>query len=165
VTNGTFPERIAKWKTLPTQLYVSMVAPNEEVYQKFIRPKTKNLWKKYLKMLKIMPELGKRTRTVLRMTLVKGHNDQDLEGYAKQIKIAKPHYVEVKSMVYVGGARSTERGLSLDNMLKNDDIFQIAKKLSEKTGYKISDIHEPSRVVLLVRDEEAEKNRILQIDD
>jgi tRNA wybutosine-synthesizing protein 1 len=51
VTNGTLPEAVAKWKTLPTQFYVSMVAPNEEVYQKFIRPSTPGLWKKYKKTL------------------------------------------------------------------------------------------------------------------
>ena len=161
VTNGTFPERIAGWKTLPTQLYVSMVAPNEEVYKKYIRPAQIGLWKKYWKTLELMPELGKRCRTVLRMTLVRGVNDADLEGYAKQVKTAKPHYVEVKSMVFVGGARNPERGLSLGSMLEMDEVEAFAKKLAEMTGYRLADAHLPSRVVLLCKDVETEKNRKL----
>ena len=159
VTNGTFPEKVAKWKALPTQFYVSMVAPNEEVYRKFIRPSTQGLWKKYMKTLEMMPEIGKRTRTVLRMTLARGVNDGDLEGYAKQIKIAQPHYVEVKSMVFVGGARQPDRGLALESMLGMEEVEAIARKLAEATGYRFTDTHAPSRVALLCRDGETEKGR------
>lgn len=159
VTNGTLPEMVAKWKTLPTQFYVSMVAPNEEVYQKFIRPSSIGLWKKYWKMLGMMPEIGRKTRTVLRMTLCRGVNDCGLEGYAKQVQLASPHYIEVKSMVFVGGARSPERGLSLGSMLRMEEIEGIAKRLAGMTGYRVSDKHAPSRVVLLCRDGKAEAGR------
>jgi tRNA wybutosine-synthesizing protein 1 len=164
VTNGTFPERIAKWKVLPTQLYVSMVAPNEEVYRSAIRPISPSLWKKYLRMLELMPSLGKRTRTVLRMTLTRGVNDSDLDGYASQIALAQPHYVEVKSMVFVGGARIKERGLSQKSMLEMDEVEAFAAKLAGKTGYIVSEKHVPSRVVLLCKDKEAEKNRIIRFE-
>jgi tRNA wybutosine-synthesizing protein 1 len=159
VTNGTFPERLETMKTLPTQLYVSMVAPNEKVYRKSIRPASVALWKKYEKTISLLPELGKRCRTVLRMTIARGVNDGDLEGYAAQIKMARPHYVEVKSMVYVGGAREPARGLSIESMLKTDEVEKIAKELAGLTGYLVSDRHGPSRVVLLCRDSDAEKNR------
>ena len=161
VTNGTFPERVEKWKTFPTQFYVSMVAPNEGVYKKAIRPVSPGLWKKYLRMLELMPHVGKKTRTVLRMTLTRGTNDSDLKGYAAQIKIAQPHYVEVKSMVFVGGARMEGRGLSLGSMLAMDEVGGIAKKLAEMTDYIMSDGHAPSRVVLLCRDREAEAKRMI----
>jgi len=161
VTNGTLPEAVAKWKVLPTQFYVSMVAPNEEVYKKFIRPSTPGLWKKYLKTLGMMPDIGKKTRTVLRMTIARGVNDCDLEGYAAQIKLAQPHYVEVKSMVFVGGARSPERGLALESMLSMDEINDIAGKRSSMAGYCLSDFHSPSRVALLCRDAAVEKNRMI----
>ncbi|MFA6489722.1 MAG: 4-demethylwyosine synthase TYW1 [Candidatus Micrarchaeia archaeon] len=162
VTNGTFPERVEKWKTLPTQFYVSMVAPNEQVYNSAIRPVSAGLWKKYLRMLELMPEIGKRTRTVLRMTIARGLNDSDLEGYAAQIRIAQPHYVEVKSMVFVGGARGKGRGLSAGDMLETDEIEKLAERLAKLSGYIVSDAHIPSRVVLLCRDREAEKNRMIQ---
>ena len=159
VTNGTLPEAVAKWKTLPTQLYVSMVAPNEDVYKRFIRPSTTGLWKKYQQTLGMMPKIGKRTRTVLRMTIARSVNDCDFEGYAAQVKLAQPHYVEVKSMVFVGGARAPERGLALESMLGMDEIRKIAKELARLTGYRVADEHAPSRVVLLCRDKETEKNK------
>jgi tRNA wybutosine-synthesizing protein 1 len=159
VTNGTLPEAVAKWKTLPTQFYVSMVAPNEQVYKKFIRPSNPGLWKKYQKTLGMMPKIGEKTRTVLRMTLARGVNDCDWEGYAAQIKLGQPHYVEVKSMVFVGGARSPDRGLALDSMLKMEEVEAIAGKLAKMTGYRATGAHAPSRVALLCRDEETEKNR------
>ena len=159
VTNGTLPEAVAKWKTLPTQFYVSMVAPNEKIYKKYIRPSTPGLWKKYQKTLSMMPEIGKKTRTVLRMTIARGVNDTDLEGYAVQIKLAQPHYVEVKSMVFVGGAREPARSLSLESMLSMTEIEGIARTLAHMTGYRFTDTHAPSRVALLCRDEKTEKNR------
>jgi tRNA wybutosine-synthesizing protein 1 len=159
VTNGTFPERIASWKTMPTQLYVSLVAPNEEVYRKFIRPASPNLWKKYMETLGMMPGLGKRTRTVLRMTITRGVNDSDLDGYAAQIKLAQPHFVEVKSMVFVGGARLEGRGLEKESMMEMEEMEKLAEELAGKTGYFVSDRHVPSRVVLLCRDRNAEKGR------
>jgi wyosine [tRNA(Phe)-imidazoG37] synthetase (radical SAM superfamily) len=136
-----------------------MVAPNEEVYRRFIRPVSQSSWKSYQESLMHMPGLGKRTRTVLRMTLARGENDSDLEGYARQILLAQPHYVEVKSMVYVGGARSPERGLSLNSMLKMDEIGAIAGKLARMTGYRFTDAHAPSRVALLCRDGKTEAER------
>ena len=159
VTNGTLPEAVANWKTLPTQFYVSMVAPNEKVYRQFIRPSTPGLWKKYLKILGMLPGIGKKTRTVLRMTIARGVNDCGFEGYAAQIKLAQPHYVEVKSMVFVGGAREPSRGLALESMLSVKEIDEIGHKLAGMTGYRFTDTHAPSRVALLCRDETAEKNR------
>ncbi|MEM4633589.1 MAG: 4-demethylwyosine synthase TYW1 [Candidatus Anstonellaceae archaeon] len=164
VTNGTFPERMESWEEMPTQLYVSMVAPNEKIYQQSIRPKEKGLWKKYLKGLEVLRKLGAKTRTVLRMTLCRGVNDCDLEGYASQIKTAMPHYVEVKSMVFVGGARKPERGLSLGSMLSIKEIEEIAEKLAKMTGYIVSEKHVPSRVVLLCKDKEAERNRLIKFE-
>ena len=161
VTNGTYPFMIEKWKTLPTQLYVSLVAPNKEVYLKAIRPQSPILWEQYMKTLGMLPELGKKTRTVLRMTLVRDVNTQPIEGYAQQILLAKPHYVEVKSMVFVGGAREKSRGLSLESMLKMEEIREYAKELAKLTGYSCAAEHVPSRIVLLCRNEKAMKGRII----
>ncbi len=165
VTNGTYPELIAKWETLPTQLYVSLVAPNKEVYLKAIKPISPILWEKYLRTLQMFPALGEKTRTVLRMTLTRNMNTEPMDGYVQQILLAKPHYVEVKSMVFVGGARNPSRGLSLDSMLSIEEIRECAKKLAKETGYLIAAEHIPSRIVLLCRDKEALKNRIIQFSE
>jgi tRNA wybutosine-synthesizing protein 1 len=165
VTNGTFPRLISKWKTLPTQFYVSLVAPNKEVYLRAIRPLSPNLWEEYTKTLQMMPELGKKTRTVLRMTLTRGINDAPMDGYAKQILMAQPHYVEVKSMVFVGGARNPSRGLSLNSMLSIDEIRTYAKRLADATGYIVCGEHIPSRIVLLCRDKKAQEARIINFEE
>jgi tRNA wybutosine-synthesizing protein 1 len=164
VTNGTYPHLIAKWKTLPTQFYVSLVAPNKEVYLRAIRPLSPNLWEQYWKTLQMMPELGKTTRTVLRMTITRGVNEEPISGYIEQIKLAQPHYVEVKSMVFVGGARNPSRNLSLSSMLSIDEMRSYAKKLADATGYIIAGEHAPSRIVLLCRDENAKKERIIKFN-
>lgn len=162
VTNGTLPERLQALKDLPTQLYISMDAPDEETFKKVCRPHLTNAWDKYLQSLDYMRSVKGKTRTVLRMTLIRGHNDNNLEGYAQQIKRAQPDYVEVKSFVYVGGARNPDRGLKLSDMLRMEEIREIAKRLSELTGYIITDEHVLSRVVLLCRDENAVKNRCIE---
>ena len=166
VTNGTLPHRLLELEKrvcLPTQLYISMDAPDEDSYKKTCRPIDDSMWQRYNDSLKIMNRLKGKTRTVLRMTLVRGYNTDNLEGYADQIKTAEPDYVEVKSFVYVGGARHKDRGLRLEDMLKMDEVREIARRLSELTGYKYTDEHELSRVVLLVRDTAAEEKRILRV--
>ncbi len=165
VTNGTIPEMLYRLRdedSLPTQLYLSMDAPDKESYLKTCRPHSEHLWEKYLESVRFLKEVKGKTRTVLRMTLVRDHNTDNLEGYADQIKQAEADYVEVKSFVYVGGARHENRGLSLNHMLLMDEVRDIARRLSDLTGYRYTDEHELSRVVLLVRDETAERNRILK---
>ena len=47
VSNGMFPEKLRK--ITPTQLYLSIFAPNEELYNKISRTKIKNAWKRLMK--------------------------------------------------------------------------------------------------------------------
>ncbi|MEM3555502.1 MAG: 4-demethylwyosine synthase TYW1 [Candidatus Micrarchaeia archaeon] len=159
VTNGTFPKMIEKLNPLPTQLYMSLEAPDEETYAKTCRPRNKEAWKGVNETLELFPSL--KTRKVLRLTLVNGLNMVNPEGYAKLIMKAQPDYVEPKSFVFVGGARYN-RGLSLNDMPKHEEIREFARKLSEETGYIISDERKDSRVVLLCRDRNAEKSRFIQ---
>jgi len=163
VTNGSLPDRLEKLNNLPTQLYISMDAPDEQTFISVCRPHVKeNAWDNFMRTLGFLNQIKHKTRTVLRMTLVRGHNTHNLEGYAVQIKRAEPHYVEVKSFVYVGGARDPERGLKLSDMLSMEEIRTIAHKLAKLTGYIITDEHVPSRVVLLCRDEQTKQQRFIQ---
>jgi tRNA wybutosine-synthesizing protein 1 len=157
VSNGTVPERIVGLKTLPTQLYMSMISPNERVYRKTARPLIKDGWERIQRTLSLFPSIN--TRKVLRMTLVKGLNMLDV--YAKQVEIASPHFVEVKSFMFVGGAREEERGLKLGDMPSHEEIRRFAQSLAERTGYLVTDEHVPGRVVLLCRDGNAQKTRFL----
>lgn len=155
VTNGMLPEVLAKIEP-PTQLYVSLDAPNEQIYKKIDRPVTGS-WKKLMKTLKLMPKLGKKTRTVLRLTLVRGINMQDAEGYAKLIKIAKPKFVEVKAYMAVGFSR---KRLSYNDMPLHSEIREFTKQISRHSRYKIVDEKKNSRVILMMTRDR--KDRIMK---
>ncbi|MFH0962143.1 MAG: 4-demethylwyosine synthase TYW1 [archaeon] len=157
VTNGTRPEALAKLKPLPTQLYVTLPAPDEKSYRRTCAPVEKGLWKKLLKTLSILPKL--RTRKVLRLTLVRGLNFNSPEKYAELIRLARPHYVEVKSYVNVG--YSTRR-LSRARMLAHEEIREFAGKIAQASDYLVTDEFPDSRVVLLCRDAKARDERIIR---
>jgi tRNA wybutosine-synthesizing protein 1 len=73
VTNGTLPKVIEKLDTLPTQLYVSVDAPNKEVFDEICRPKwNAAAWDKFEETIDLLPSLD--TRIVCRHTLIKGKN-------------------------------------------------------------------------------------------
>ena len=162
VTNGTFPdalEKLEKQNALPNQLYVSFDASNQKVYEKTCRPHKEGLWKKYLETLDFLKKIKGKTRTVLRMTVVRDYNFLDVEGDAVLVKRAQPDYVEVKSFVFVGGARNPKRNLKLEYMLTIEEIEEFTKKLEKLTGYKYTDKHVLSRVTLLCRDTTALNKR------
>jgi tRNA wybutosine-synthesizing protein 1 len=55
VTNGLQPEAIKEMQrksALPTQLYVSMLYPNEKLFRKITQNKAKDSWKKYKETLR-----------------------------------------------------------------------------------------------------------------
>ncbi len=163
VTNGTMANALKNLAVLPTQLYVSVQAPNKEVYGKTVRPKNLNAtWDNFINFLQVFSM--KNTRRVFRLTLVKGLNMTDAEGYAELIKIGKPHYVEVKGFVFVGGARNPKRGLEYTQMPRKQEIIDFANGIARECGYFIADYHGSSNVALLCHDEEAAKNRLIRFE-
>lgn len=154
VTNGLYPEKIKelfKKKQLPTQLYISVNAPNENIYKKIHRSSMRNAWKKLNKSLKFFPKLRGKTRTVFRMNLIKNlnMNPEHIKEYAELIGKAKPLFVEVKGYMSVGFAR--ER-LGYERMPSYDEMKNFVEKLSTATGLKILDSHEHSRVWVMGRE-------------
>ncbi|ODS42387.1 MAG: tRNA-modifying enzyme [Candidatus Altiarchaeales archaeon IMC4] len=144
VTNGTLPGRLSKMENLPTQLYLSVDAPNEEIYRKLCNPLDSACWGKLNETMDLFPSLG--TRRVIRMTMVKGWNMVEPQGYAKIIGRAQPDFVEVKAYMFVGASR--ER-LTLENMPSNDEVMDFAQRVAEESGYDVKDEKRDSRVVLL----------------
>ena len=142
VTNGMFPDKIKD--LTPTQLYVSLDAPNEEIYNKIDKPIFKDAWKRLNQTLEILSTI--KTKTVLRLTLVKGINMCNIEEYAELIKKASPTYVEVKSYMYVG---SSQKRLDIENMPYHDEVKEFSEKLAKASGLKVINEKEESRVVLL----------------
>ncbi|MCL5413308.1 MAG: 4-demethylwyosine synthase TYW1, partial [Candidatus Marsarchaeota archaeon] len=162
VTNGTMANALRNLKSLPTQLYVSVQAPNREIYGKVTRPKTLNAWERFQEFLGIFSGLD--TRRVFRLTLVKGINMVDTRGYAELIRKGKPHYVEVKGFAYVGGARNKARKLSYAQMPSEEEIMDFAREMASESGYVLTDYHESSNIALLCSDEDAAGRRIINFE-
>ncbi len=161
VTNGTMVNALMALKVMPTQLYVSVQAPNKEIYGKITRAKNLSAtWDNFLRFLDIFS--GMDTRRTFRLTLVEKSNMEDSEGYAQLIRRGKPHYVEVKGFVYVGGARNEKRGLSYERMPRKDSVLGFAKEIADKSGYIVADYHESSNVALLCADQSSAKARIIK---
>jgi len=104
----------------------------------------KNAWKRFNKSLKLMRHA--KTRKVARITLIKGINDTDFEGWASLIEKYNPHFVEVKAFMLLGYSRQR---LTIKNMPTHEEVKEFAKKLSEYIDYDLVDEHVDSRVVLL----------------
>jgi tRNA wybutosine-synthesizing protein 1 len=146
VSNGTLPSTLARLKPEPTQLYVSVCAPDKETYAHVCRPQIPNAWEKLNETLTILPSFS--CPTVLRITSVYNLNMKNVKGYAASIKKANPTYVEVKAYVHVGFSRLR---LNFDSMPSHRDIRHFAIRIAEETGYDIIDESNDSRVVLLSR--------------
>jgi tRNA wybutosine-synthesizing protein 1 len=156
VTNGTMPEVLEELDPLPTQLYVSVVAPNKEVYKKLCNPLIRNGWEKLQETLELLPSLD--TRTVIRHTLVDGWNMDGYERqYAKLDEKANPWFIEPKGYVLVGSSRNR---MTIKNMPPHEKIKKFSKKLAEETGYELVEEKPDSRVTLLAKDKQKVRIRI-----
>ena len=146
VTNGNFPEVLERLDVEPTQLYISVSAPDKETHRKVSRPRLPDAWERVLRSLELMSSFS--CPTVMRITVVKGLNMHSPEIYAKLIDRANPTYVEVKAAMALG--YFTKR-LPVDAMPRHEEVKRFALQIAEHCGYKLIDEQLPSRVVLLSR--------------
>jgi len=141
VSNATNPEVLAGLQ--PTQLYLSLNAPDEEMYRRVCRP-TAALWPKILESLEIIKQ--HQCRSVIRMTLARGLNMERVEDYARLIAKGEPDFVEVKAYMHLG--RSRDR-LTREAMPQHFEILEFARTLGEAMGYDLEADVPLSRVALL----------------
>lgn len=155
VTNGSNPDVLKKVR--PTQCYISINAPEKDLYEQVCQPKDDD-WDDLLKSLEVMANMhGRRT---IRMTMIKGVNMVDPERYAELISLADPDFIEVKSYMHLGYSRMR---LGRENMASHPEIREFADEiLGFLDGYCIEDEAEISRVVLIAR-EDSSYNRILEV--
>jgi len=146
VTNGTLPRRLSQLSQEPTQLYISVCAPNEQVYNRVCRPLMPNGWANLNESLALMPSF--KCRTVIRITLVKGHNMNEIDDYARLVEKANPTYIEAKAYMHIGFSNLR---LGFDDMPQLSEVKAFAEQLAEKTGYNVVDESVDSRVLLLSR--------------
>ncbi len=146
VTNGTNPDVLEHLDPLPTQLYVSVVAPSKQVYKRLCAPLITDGWERLQKTLALLPSLS--TRTVIRHTLVDGWNmrDSDISLYATLDTKANPLFIEPKGYVFVGASR---KRLTIDQMPSHEKVKAFGLRLANQLGYTLLKESSDSRVVLL----------------
>ncbi|GAH47895.1 unnamed protein product, partial [marine sediment metagenome] len=118
VTNGTLPERLESLNSLPSQLYITLPAPNETVYKKVCRPMIKNGWSKISGTLDLVESLS--CRSLVRLTAVKNLNISEnyIKDYIKLIEKANPNFFEIK------GFTLQAKALMINERLKSDKTLQ-----------------------------------------
>ena len=149
VTNGQEPDMIQRLQAedaLPTQLYLSANAADYESFVKINQPRYKDSWERWNRTLDMLKHLD--TRTVLRVTLIRGYNDKNMTGrFGSMIRESSPHFVEVKSYMHIG--RSVNR-LEHANMLEMDEVREFAGAVSRQSGmFSVMDESFVSRIVVL----------------
>lgn len=145
VTNGTQPGVLQDLR--PTQLYLSLNAPNETLYGRICNPKG-DLWGKIQESLAALRDHP--SRTVVRMTLARGLNmgAEDIGGFARLLNKAEPDFVEVKAYMHLGKSRDR---LKRDSMPEHSEIVEFARALGASLGYDLAGEVPLSRVALLSR--------------
>ena len=146
VTNGQFPERLEMLDEKPTQLYLSLDAPNKEIYKRVDCPTLPDFWERIMKSVEILSSYE--GRKCVRLTMIKPYNTRNWEEYAKLIEKINPHFVEVKAYMFLGFSRYR---LKEDNMPYHHEIIEYASQLNEYLNYTWAGEDERSRVVLLSR--------------
>ena len=154
VTNAQFPEAIRTLRPV-TQLYVSVDAPNEADLVEVDRPLFGDAWDRLRASLVLLRE--KRQRTVARLTLVKGHNESDVAGYAGLVALGEPTLVEVKGVTFCG--KSDASDLTMENCPWHHEVVAFCEALAAALAanhpgapeYRIACSHKHSVSVLLAR--------------
>ena len=184
VTNGLNPnalKKLEKDKALPTQLTISMNAPNKKLYKLWHNSKKKNAWKLFNKSLEIMKKLKGKKRRAIRLTLVRpsdkisglykinNMSENLISQYSNLIKKAEPDFVHVKGFKSIGYSR---KRFDYDRQPFYEEVLDYAKKLMnelnknikfEKDKYKILGKENISCVVVLGKDKREMKIRKEQI--
>ena len=144
VTNGSVPKALESLDTLPTQLYVTVAAPNKEIFERLCVPQTSGAWEGLMNTLQLLPSLS--TRTVIRHTLVADWNLGWEEEYAKLDGPADPLFVEPKGYVFVGDSRTRMR---IDNMPSHAAVKEFSERLAKRLSMEVLMDREDSRVTVI----------------
>ena len=154
VTNGTMPNRLEgmiERRTEPTNLYLSLYGPDAETYRNVTYPMIPDVWQRVLISLRLMDRF-KHARTIVRLTLVKGHNMHNPVGYSKLVMEAPPDIIELKGYSWLG---ESKQRLPINAMPYQSEINEFAKEMAKATGYEFVAEDAVSRVAVLARNASA----------
>jgi tRNA wybutosine-synthesizing protein 1 len=149
VSNGTRPEVLRECD--PTQLYVSVDAPERATFDDVVGATEDDAWEKLVDTMDVLYEKAE-TRTVLRTTLVGGENMANPDWYAGFFERADPDFVELKAYMHVGDSRDR---LDREAMPDHDDVLAFARAVqAHLPEHTVLKDQPQSRVALLARDED-----------
>ncbi len=151
VTNGQQPEVISGL-TMPTQLYVTLAAPDENTLKHLCHPVHRDAWTRLNETQEILNSLT--GRTVNRLTMVSKRNMVDPRAYSRLILKGEPDFVEVKGYMYLGSSRGRMHPW---NAPSHAEIRSFSEKISSLTGYYLVDEQIESRVVLLSKKKQVDR--------
>jgi tRNA wybutosine-synthesizing protein 1 len=149
VTSGVLPSALGKMRehdAEPTQLYVSITAPDLGTYLKVNRPINENVWHNFRSTLREIEKCS--CTTVARITAIKCVNmdKEAIRHFTEMIRQSSFDYIEVKAYMHIG--KSTNRHTH-SNMPLLEEVEEFARNLAYSTGYRYKDLDSDSRVVLL----------------
>ncbi|QCS41795.1 4-demethylwyosine synthase TYW1 [Natrinema versiforme] len=125
VSNGTRPEMLRDCD--PTQLYVSVDAPERHTFDQVVGAMEDDAWANLLETMDVLAEKDE-TRTVLRTTLVKGENMHSPDWYAGFYQQADPDYIELKAYMHVGHSQGR---LDRSAMPDHEEVVEFAEDVGE----------------------------------
>lgn len=151
VCNAQHPEQLAALKAV-TQLYVSIDASNRESLRRIDRPLHRDFWERFQRCLGILREKRFRHHTVS-LTLIKGFNVDEADGYAQLVERGLPCFVEVKGVTYCSTATSPNAGLGMSNVPFYWEVCEFVRALERRLrardlAYSIAAEHAHSCCVL-----------------
>ncbi|KAI8876785.1 hypothetical protein K501DRAFT_337875 [Backusella circina FSU 941] len=146
VTNAQFPDKIADMVPV-TQLYVSVDGATKETLKKIDRPLFRDFWERFLSCLEQLALKGQ--RTVYRLTLVKGHNTEEIDNYVELIRRGKPSFIEVKGVTYCGYSGASN--LTMKNVPFHVEVIDFCQQIVDRLDgdYEISAEHAHSCSILI----------------
>jgi len=148
VSNGTNTEMLERCN--PTQLYVSVDAADRGTFDSTVQAMEDDAWESLIDTLDVLAEKDD-TRTVIRTTLVKGHNMHHPEWYAAMCDRADADFVEMKAYMHVGHSRGR---LDRDSMPDHSEVRAFTREMGEYLpDHDVLKEVEDSRVAMLAEDE------------
>jgi tRNA wybutosine-synthesizing protein 1 len=149
VSNGTRPEVLADCD--PTQLYVSVDAPERATFDDVVGATEDDAWEKLVDTMDVLHDKDE-TRTVLRTTLVNGENMTNPDWYAAFFERADPDFVELKAYMHVGNSQDR---LARDAMPDHEAVREFAEQIqAHMPEHTVLKEQEVSRVALLAREQD-----------
>ena len=116
------------------------------MYKKLCIPVIPDAWEKFLESAELLKNAP--TRTILRITCMKGLNMDMPEKFDFIVEKMQPDVIECKAYAWMGYSRQR---LSNDNSPDYAEVKEFAEKLGRKTGYELSLSKIGSDIMLLRR--------------